>query len=79
MSYDYLRINILPLFSEIAISPDNITVENLKTILNGSRTNDLSDILKLYQPSKNDVNKHSQDIQKLIVSCSFDSEPCSFK
>ena len=47
-------------------------------ILNGSRSNDLSDKMKLYLPSEEDVEKYSQPKKKLIVSCSFDSEPCSF-
>ena len=68
-------------FSELRLNLEKnvLKLSDLKSILNTGRTTDLSDVITLYTPTIQDVIENARTPQQFIVSCSFDSQPCSFK
>ncbi|XP_069988901.1 degenerin-like protein asic-1 isoform X2 [Penaeus vannamei] len=60
-------------------SNGTLSFELVLSILNSSRTPDLSDVLGLYQPSDEDLESYSTPAKDFIQTCSFDRQPCSHK
>ncbi|CAG0897374.1 unnamed protein product [Darwinula stevensoni] len=44
-----------------------------------SRTKDMSDLLQIYTPDRDEVQKYGISARNLIASCSFDNRDCSYK
>lgn len=49
------------------------------SIFNSSHTPDLSDVMGLYKPSKEDLKNYSIPSKEFLRTCSYDRRPCSYK
>ncbi|XP_042865706.1 uncharacterized protein LOC122249150 isoform X2 [Penaeus japonicus] len=49
------------------------------SIFNSSHTPDLSDVMGLYKPSKDDLKTYSIPPKDFVKTCSYDRRPCSYR